>query len=123
MAPLKVLIVDDEEELVTVLVERLKFRGFSAAGAGGGLEAIESAREFEFDVAVIDVKMPEINGIETMRRLKMICPHTKVILLTGHGNHTDGDEGMAEGAYAYMLKPVNIEHLVQKIKSAAGVIK
>jgi two-component system OmpR family response regulator len=120
MPSLKVLIVDDEEELVSILVERLKFRGFSAEGAGGGLEALECAKSAEFDVAVIDVKMPEINGIETMRRLKTICPHTKIILLTGHGSHLEGDEGMAEGAYDYLVKPVNIEKLVEKIKSAAG---
>jgi two-component system OmpR family response regulator len=123
MPPLRILIVDDEEELVSILIERLKFRGFDVRGAGGGLEALEFSRDADFDVAVIDVKMPEINGIETMRRLKAVRPHTRVILLTGHGSHLEGDEGMAAGAYDYLEKPIDIENLVERIKSAAGTIK
>ena len=74
-------------------------------------------------MAVVDVKMPEINGIETMRRLKAIRPHVKVILLTGHGCSSEGDREMAEGAYDYLVKPVDIEELVEKIKAAAGSLK
>lgn len=121
MAKIRVLIVDDEEELVSILVERLRFRGYEAVGVLGGNEAIAKALVQEFDVAVIDVKMPEINGIETLRRLKKIKPSLKIILLTGHRAEDEGEEGLAEGAFDYLIKPVNIEDLTGKINAALAL--
>ncbi len=121
MPRIRVMIVDDEEDLVSILVERLQFRGYQAEGVLSGKEAIAKAAVQEFDIAVIDVKMPEINGIETLRRLKKIKPSMKVILLTGHGCEAEGEEGLAEGAFDYLIKPVNIEEITAKINSALGI--
>jgi DNA-binding response OmpR family regulator len=121
MLKLKVLVVDDEEELVSILVERLEFRGFEVDGVLGGADALLHSKQKNFDVAVIDVKMPEINGIETLKRLKIEHPNIKVILMTGHGSPLEGIEGMAEGAYDYLVKPVNIEDLVAKINASVGL--
>ncbi len=122
MPKLRVLIVDDEEELVSILIERLEFRGYDAEGVLGGYQAISRVNAREFDVAVVDVKMPEIDGIETLRRLKKSSPSLKVILLTGHGCEAEGEEGLTEGAFDYLIKPINIDDLTAKIHAALGII-
>jgi DNA-binding NtrC family response regulator len=121
MPDLRILLVDDEEELVYTLADRLEFRGYHAVAVLNGPEAIKKANESEFDVAVIDVKMPEINGIEVMKMIKRLHPQMKVILMTGHGSPEEGEQGMAEGAYDYMVKPINLDILISKIKAAAGI--
>ena len=121
MSKLKVLVVDDEEELISILIERLEFRGYEVDGVFSGGDALSLSLRKDFDVAVIDVKMPEINGIETLKRLKMSHPNIKVILMTGHGSPLEGIEGMAEGAYDYLVKPVDIDELVAKINAAVGL--
>jgi DNA-binding NtrC family response regulator len=121
MSDLRILLVDDEEELVYTLADRLEFRGYHAMAALNGADAIKKANEGDFDVAVIDVKMPEINGIEVMKMIKKLHPKLNVILMTGHGSPEEGEQGMAEGAYDYMVKPINIDILISKIKAAAGI--
>ncbi len=121
MADLRILLVDDEEELVYTLADRLDFRGYHAVAVLNGPDAIKEADKGNFDVAVIDVKMPEINGIEVMKMIRRLHPKLKVILMTGHGSPEEGEQGMAEGAYDYMVKPINIEILISKIKAAAGI--
>ena len=123
MTDLSILLVDDEEELVYTLADRLEFRGYHAVAAISGAEAVKKAGENDFNVAVIDVKMPEINGIEAMKMIKRLHPQIKVILMTGHGSPEEGEHGMAEGAYDYMVKPINIDILISKIKAAAGISK
>ncbi|MFH1764308.1 MAG: response regulator [Gemmatimonadota bacterium] len=119
MNALRVLIVDDEEELVSALAERLNLRGFAARGVTTGAEALSVLEGREFDVVLLDVKMPGLGGIEVIRRIKGLRPELEVILLTGHGSVKSIEEGMALGAFDYLMKPVKIDSLVQ-ILTAAG---
>jgi DNA-binding NtrC family response regulator len=119
MDPLRILIVDDEEELVSALVERLNLRGFQAQGVTSGAAALEYLEDGECDVVLLDVKMPGLGGLEVIRRIKEMRPSLQVVLLTGHGSVKSVEEGMALGAFDYLMKPVKIESLV-RILEAAG---
>lgn len=119
MEGLRILIVDDEEELVSALVERLKLRGFRATGVTRGEEALGFLREEKCDVVLLDVKMPGLGGLEVIRRIKADHPGLEVVLLTGHGSVKSVEEGMALGAFDYLMKPVKIDNLV-RVLSAAG---
>lgn len=120
MEVLRVLIVDDEPELVSALVERLQIRGFDATGVLDGAEAVGQVRETRFDVAVVDLKMPGISGLEVIRQLQKVRPGLSCILLTGHGAAENVELGRKSGAYECVMKPVNIESLTKMIKEAAG---
>jgi len=119
MKPLRVLIVDDEAELVSALTERLALRGFDAAGVTTGAEALAFLESKPCDVVLLDVKMPGLGGLEVIRRIKHEWPTLEVILLTGHGSVRSVEEGMALGAFDYLMKPVKIDSLV-RILTAAG---
>jgi DNA-binding NtrC family response regulator len=119
MEPLRVLIVDDEAELVSALVERLNLRGFRARGVTAGEEALELLGRESYDVVLLDVKMPGLGGLEVIRRIKEERPSLEVILLTGHGSVKSVEEGMALGAFDYLMKPVKIDNLVRVLKRAA----
>ncbi|MBD3219568.1 MAG: response regulator [candidate division Zixibacteria bacterium] len=118
---MEILLVDDEEELVSTLADRLEFRGYHADAVLSGAEAIKMLGQKKYDVAVVDVKMPEINGIEVMKMMMKLQENIKVILMTGHGSTEEGEHGMSEGAFDYMVKPINLDILISKIKTAAGV--
>lgn len=120
MDPLRVLFVDDEDELVSAVVERLEIRGFKALGATSGVEALRKVEEQEFDVVVVDVKMPGLGGLDTIRELKKSHGDLRVILLSGHGSTEDVDEGLRLGAFDYLQKPVEIEKLAEIIHQAAA---
>jgi DNA-binding NtrC family response regulator len=120
MDPLRVLIVDDEEELVSALVERLKLRGFRAWGVTTGREALEFLEMEDCDVVLLDVKMPGLGGLEVIRRIKDQKPGLEVVLLTGHGSVKSVEEGMALGAFDYLMKPVKIDSLTNVLTAAAG---
>ena len=114
-----VLIVDDEEDFLDTLMNRLKKRGVDAAGCSSGEQALESMKEKIFDVVILDIKMPGgMDGIETLREIKKIRPETEVLLLTGHGSVETSVEGMKEGAFDYLLKPVKLEALLEKVAKA-----
>jgi len=119
MEGLRVLIVDDEEELVSALVERLTLRGFTAHGVTDGSSALSFLEGEACDVVLLDVKMPGLGGLEVIRRIKAKDPHMEVILLTGHGSVKSVEDGMALGAFDYLMKPVKIDNLV-RILAAAG---
>jgi DNA-binding NtrC family response regulator len=119
MDPLRVLIVDDEEELVSALVERLNLRGFKAHGVTTGAEALDFLEGGECDVVLLDVKMPGLGGLEVIRRIKDRKPGLEVVLLTGHGSVKSVEEGMALGAFDYLMKPVKIDSLVRILTAAA----
>lgn len=121
MAPLRVLLIDDEEELVSTLEERLMLRGIEVEGVTNGADAIGRVREKKFDVVVLDVKMPGIGGLEVMGRIRSEQPGIKFLLMTGRGSLEEGEQGMQEGAFAYLLKPINIEDLVKKMMEAVRV--
>jgi DNA-binding response OmpR family regulator len=109
-------LVDDEEQLISALAERLSLRGLEAQWASTCDDALRLADEEDFEVAVLDVKMPKMCGIELKRVLQEKCPHMKFIFVTGHGSEDDYRKGLEEGGEAYCLvKPLNIEVLVQRI--------
>ena len=116
--PIKVLLVDDEEEFVTTLAERLEMRAFEARVATSGDQALSLVQEQKFDLIVLDVMMPGIGGLEVMKQVKSTYPEMPVILLTGHGSTKEGMEGMQEGAFDYLMKPLDIDELTTKIKEA-----
>ena len=119
MAEYRVLLVDDEEEFVSALSERLMLRGIEVDSALNGEEALARLVEKEFEVVILDVMMPGLGGLEVLRQIKSTHPDTQVILLTGHGATREGIEGMRLGAFDYLIKPVDIEEMLEKMKEAA----
>ncbi|MFH1983911.1 MAG: response regulator [Pseudomonadota bacterium] len=121
---MKVLLVDDEVEFVSTLAERLSFRGIDADWVSAPEDAVTKATEGCYDLAVLDVKMPRIGGIELKRRLQQTCPSMKFIFLTGHGSQDAYMTGAAEaGSDYYLLKPLRLEDLLAKISVIQAKIK
>ena len=118
MESLRVLIVDDEEELVSALEERLNLRGFLAKGVTTGEEALAHLESVPCDIVLLDVKMPGLGGLEVIQRIKTEHPRVEVILLTGHGSQYSVEEGMELGAFDYLMKPVKISTLLQVLVAA-----
>jgi two-component system response regulator CpxR len=121
--PSKVLLVDDEREFVETLSERLMMRDMGSAVAYDGESALHLIREDEPEVMILDLKMPGIDGIEVLRRVKDTSPDIEVIILTGHGTEKDRETCMALGAFAYLQKPVDIELLGETLKKANDKIR
>ncbi len=117
-APSRVLLVDDEREFVQTLSERLLLRDMGSAVAYDGESALQMLSEDEPEVMILDLKMPGIDGMEVLRRVKETQPEIEVIILTGHGNETDKETCMAMGAFAYLQKPVDIDILSETMKKA-----
>ncbi len=115
MNRIKVLIVDDEEELASLLAERLNLRSFDSDFAITSVDAIKSIENKLYDVAIIDVRLKGMNGIELMKLIMQIQPQIKVILFTGHGTEEEGRRGLALGASKYIVKPINLENLMLEI--------
>ncbi|OGQ90980.1 MAG: hypothetical protein A2289_00705 [Deltaproteobacteria bacterium RIFOXYA12_FULL_58_15] len=115
---MRVLMVDDEVELVNALVERLGIRDIDAVGVTNGHDALEKIYEEPFDVVVCDVKMPGLGGLDVIKKVKEKWPDLAVILLTGHGSTRDAEEGVRAGAFRYLMKPINIETLVEVLREA-----
>jgi len=118
MKELKILLVDDEEEFVSTLAERLQFRNIPALVATNGDDAIRIVDTERPSVVVLDVMMPGIGGLEVLRRVKIRYPETQIILLTGRSSTKDGIKGMRLGAFDYLMKPIKIEELIEKMKEA-----
>lgn len=116
--PAKVLLVDDEREFVQTLSERLLMRDMGSAIAYDGESALTLVEEEEPEVMILDLKMPGIDGIEVLRRVKETQPEIEVIILTGHGSEADRKVCMDLGAFAYLQKPVDIELLSDTLKHA-----
>jgi two-component system OmpR family response regulator len=114
----KVLIVDDEEDFVSALAKRLRSHGWDAATAGNGKEALEKVAAEDFTAIILDLKMPGLDGIETLKRLKNINPDLQIILLTGHGSIRDGVDAMKHGALDFLEKPADFKDLLEKIGAA-----
>jgi CheY-like chemotaxis protein/predicted transcriptional regulator len=118
-SPIRVLLVDDEERFVLNLAKLLRGRGFDVATAldgAAGVAAVET--DSGFDVVLLDVKMPGMDGIEALGRIKEVSPETEVLMLTGHATVETGIEAMRAGALDYLMKPCDIEDLVAKINEA-----
>ena len=113
-----VLFVDDEEDYLKTLLKRMRKRGIEVSGAGTGEEALERLTRHPVDVVVLDVRMPGMSGIETLRKIKESYPLTEVIMLTGHASLEVAREGMELGAFDYLMKPVGIDELLYKLEDA-----
>ena len=112
---LKVLLVDDELGYLEVLGKRMSKRNLEVTPASSGTEAVRRARQQSFDVAVVDLKMEDMDGIEVLKVLKMMDPNLAVIILTGHGSEQAAREGMALGAFDYLTKPCELSDLLTRI--------
>jgi len=123
MEKLKVLLVDDEEEFVTTLAERLQLREIETVITTDGDDALRVINTERPPVVVLDVMMPGIGGLDVLQQIKRNHPKIQVILLTGRGSTNDGIKGMRLGAFDYMMKPVKIEDLIQKMTEAYQVSK
>ncbi len=117
---IRLLLVDDEVGYLEVLSKRLARRGFEVLAARSGAEAIRLLRHHDADVAVLDLKMEGMDGIELLRILRQILPELKVIMLTGHGSERAARDGLAQGASDYLTKPIELEELVRCIRAALG---
>ena len=118
MEKIKVLLVDDEEEFVTTLAERLQLRNITPLVATDGNEALRIIDTERPPVVVMDVMMPVLGGLDVLQQIKNRYPKIQVILLTGQGSTQDGIKGMRLGAFDYLMKPVKIEGLIQKMNEA-----
>ena len=117
-----VLLVDDEKRFVLSLGKILRGRDFAVTTAFDGVEALEAMRGGTcFDVVVLDVKMPGMDGVSTLKAIKQLSPQTQVIMLTGHATLQSGIEAVREGAFDYLMKPCDIEDLIAKIREAYHV--
>jgi DNA-binding NtrC family response regulator len=119
-AKIRLLLVDDEVGYLEVLEKRLRLRGFEVSTANSGAEAIQALRGADFDVAVVDLKMEDMDGIDVLKILKKMLPTLQVIMLTGHGSERAARDGLALGAFDYLTKPIALEALVETIEVAVG---
>lgn len=119
MGGLRVLLVDDEEDFLEPTAARLRRRGVECETARSGEEAWEILGQKVFDVAVVDVKMPGMDGLELLRRMRRDYPNTVVVLLTGHASVELGVRGIEMGAFEYLLKPLDLDELLDVLHRAA----
>ncbi len=118
MREFNVLVVDDEDEFRDLTVKRLIKRGLKALGAESGKRALEVLEHSHTDVVLLDVKMPGMDGIETLRHIRNLKPLVEVVLLTGHASVDSGIEGMKLGAFDYLMKPIELDPLLEKLADA-----
>ncbi len=123
MEPISVLIVDDEVEFLETLVKRLRKRKLEVNGVTSGEAALELLNTSPADVVVLDVKMPGMSGLETLREIKKKHKLVEVIMLTGHASVEAAIEGMGFGAFDYLMKPTQIDELVYKVQDAYKKVK
>ena len=114
----KVLLVDDEEDFLEVLSERMKSRGIEVSTANSATEAIRIAEKESFDAIIVDLMMPEMDGLEALKLIKEKKPESQVILLTGHATVDKGIEAMKLGAMDFLEKPADLSQLTEKIQKA-----
>ena len=114
----KVLLIDDEEDFVEALAERMKSRGMDVTASTSGREAIRKVEKESYDAIVLDLQMPEMDGLEVLSVLKEIRPNLQIILLTGHATVEKGIEAMKLGAMDLLEKPADLQVITEKIKKA-----
>jgi DNA-binding NtrC family response regulator len=114
----RVLFVDDEADFRETLIKRMQKRHVQASGVRSGEEALDWLRQNPADVVVLDVRMPGMDGIQTLRAIKRDHPLLEVILLTGHANLEIAREGMQLGAFDYLMKPIDLDDLLYKLEDA-----
>jgi DNA-binding NtrC family response regulator len=114
----RVLMVDDEKEFAEALSERLRLREYDVTTSLSGEDAVSKIKARRYDVVILDVSMPGMDGVETLREIKRLQPLTEVIMLTGHATVDSAIHGMKLGAFDYLRKPCETEDLIVKIKQA-----
>lgn len=117
---ISILIVDDETEFASTLAKRLDRLGARAATAAGGVEAFSELEAGPVDVVLLDVNMPDLNGLETLKIIRKNFPAAEVILLTGEGDMTRHMQALEAGAFDFLHKPIPLERLWKRIRDAAG---
>ena len=115
---IRLLFVDDEVGFAEVISKRLRKRGMVVKAVFTGTDAVQAIRKQDFDVAILDLKMEDMDGIEVLKIFKRAYPEMAVIMLTGHGSETAAKEGLEYGAFDYLTKPCDLEGLVKKIHQA-----
>ena len=118
MANVKLLIIDDEVEFASTLCQRLQLGGMDAMNVHSGGEGLAVLSEVEPEIVILDLKMPDMSGLDVLEGIKKHNPSIEVIMLTGHGSSGSGIEAMEKGAYDYIMKPVDLRELLEKINSA-----
>jgi DNA-binding NtrC family response regulator len=115
---IKLLLVDDEKGFANIIAKRMSKRDIDVTKAYSGTEALQTIRKANFDVAVLDLKMEDMDGIEILKIFKKMDPDLAVIMLTGHGSESAAKDGVKFGAYDYLTKPCDLEELIKKIEEA-----
>lgn len=118
MDEFRALFVDDEEELVSAMVERLSYRGVMADYVVTGAEALVKIRKNDYSIVVLDLKMPGMSGADVLKVINKEYPDLPVFLITGHGIDETDRTGLPEGAYDYISKPIDLDVLLKKMKEA-----
>ena len=121
MEKIRLLLVDDEEELVYPMAERLEIRGFKVKVATKWNEALKYFDKKRYNVAIIDIKLPGMNGFDLMKMFFKLQPDLKVILISGHASEEDKSKALELGASALIVKPVKMNHLIETIKDILGI--
>lgn len=116
--PVKILIVDDEKDFVEMFSLRLTGQGEKVSTAYSGQEALDLLEKTQIDVVILDIRMPGMDGIETLKKIKAAHPLVEVIMLTGHGSTETAVEGMKAGAFDYLMKPADFEDISKKLANA-----
>ena len=116
--PIRLLIVDDETDFLNAIARRLQMRGFDVTTASDGHTAIEIARNHRFDLALLDLKMPGMNGRQVLQVLKAEHRYIEVVILTGHGSLDSAVECTKLGAFGYLPKPYELDELIETLKDA-----
>ena len=118
MEKIKILLVDDEQDVTRILSKRLGRRGYECQAAANGQEAVDAMAQFVFGVIIMDVKMPVMDGMSALQIIHSRWPKTQIILLSGHADMQLAVQAMSEGAFGYLMKPVDIDELLFKIEDA-----
>lgn len=114
----KLLIIDDEVEFASTLCERLRLRGIDTTDVHSGAEGLKALVEIAPNIVILDLKMPDMNGVDVLIQIKKHDPNIEVIMLTGHGSKAAGILAMEKGAIDYIMKPIDINELLEKINFA-----